>query len=139
MKNIWFIPLLLLGCTSIQQPISQQIDPELAPLYQEFLTDYRRLTNGPDLPFVPRLVFIEADNNILGSCYEDQSIEINRLNIDDDPCQLRVTVYHELGHCLLSLDHRDDRIDIMNATVEPVCAIYLYEWERMLDQLFLDK
>lgn len=47
----------------------------------------------------------------------------------------RATVYHELGHCLLGLDHDPDQNQIMFWRV-PAKAVLMNDWEGKLDHLF---
>jgi hypothetical protein len=49
--------------------------------------------------------------------------------------QKEIAIFHELGHCLLNLDHQDDIPAIMNPVILPE-EYYKFNRTKLLDELF---
>jgi hypothetical protein len=83
--------------------------------------------------------------NRAGVCYvwSDQYNRIHKtqiqvLNIEWDPKVLEGLIYHELGHCVLGLDHVQggkNNPKMMNPYVY-YAELYLEYWQQMVDELF---
>ncbi|MFK7910251.1 MAG: hypothetical protein AB8F34_06570 [Akkermansiaceae bacterium] len=89
---------------------TQGIAPELQPFLDSFITELvnREIeyNNIDDLD----LVFAQLPPNTAGICYIDgQRVEINISFFNDNESLLEL-VYHELGHCILGMEHRDNSI-----------------------------
>lgn len=76
------------------------------------------------------------DEDVYGLCYIAAPLGpragfVNRvvLRTKLSPLLLRLTVYHELTHCVFLMDHIDDRVHIMNTYLPE------YEAERSWDSL----
>lgn len=115
----------------------QRIHPELEPYYLEFLAEAKKRGVVLDTSALRSLSFVEDEGSI-GRCVNSGDAYINKKKTDGDICVTRVVVFHELGHCILGLPHWDEpgRIHLMQSKLEPSCAIYLYLWDQLLDELF---
>lgn len=88
-------------------------------------------------------IFFKDNPDSIGVCfytgnYEPIEVLINERTWSQmtEECQDQL-IYHELGHCLLKQDHRDDYISIMNATDEK-CHIF-YEHKDVLVRELIHK
>lgn len=131
------LPLfLLLGCSEAK-PKEFHLDRELKPYYEDFLLEAKKRNHAVE---TERLGFVSlvSGERYLGKCIYGEGVLVNKSKTQMDPCTLRVVIFHELGHCLLDLPHNDEpgAVHIMQKKFEPSCAIYLYLWEELLDELF---
>jgi hypothetical protein len=87
---------------------------------QEFLNDLKQRNIDIDINTIKFAYIKDKPTQImdtLGSCYwkpykknDIVRIKINE-SIINDPISLKTTVYHELGHCALHLDHNDNFVE----------------------------
>ena len=110
---------ILYGVPGPILPIHTQVDDELKPYYEQFVNDagIRRTKLNTGLETVKVVNEIESPDKdkgtrVIGVCiwhYYDNGVAVRNIEIVksllSDPIQLRLVVYHELGHCLLNLDH----------------------------------
>jgi hypothetical protein len=68
-----------------------------------------------------------------------QSVRVTIQGRPDFPAWERVLAYHELGHCVLGLDHREDRVSIMNANLPDEDYISKHEESLIKDLFRLDE
>lgn len=144
----FFIPLLLLLITSCGPAY---VSDPLRKYFDNFLDEAKK--RDANLPGISQLLGVYTDTDLgrdlpaynlyeekrLGTCYRTLAgnTVIVRESLLSDACELQVLVFHELGHCLLYKDHIDDGgLHIMNSKMEPVCAVYWYYWDTLLDELF---
>jgi|GEM_PF-4276741 len=85
------------------------VDPFLEPFIDDFVAEAAARSISVDVSEIT-MVFVEQDPGIAGVCFLGQGrVEIDpffRTNTGD----LRELVFHELGHCVLAMDHRPDSI-----------------------------
>ena len=100
-------------------PITTEVDAQLRPYYDQFINDasIRRTRLNTGLETVKLVSEIaspdkDKDTRIIGVCiwhYYENGVALRNVEIVksllSDPIQLKLVVYHELGHCLLNLDH----------------------------------
>ena len=152
MREIALIALsLLLGCGSLPTdsefftagglftpPI--QHDRDLHPYVTDFVQDaiaHGRLV----FPHTLRILKYEIlEEDFVGLCttYFDFDGSVAHTEIRIHPkitCEplLRAIMYHELGHCLMQLDHTER--GIMKATTYS-CEYYAEHWDELVDNFF---
>ena len=98
-----FLALSLVSCASFH---SSPHPEEILPVIREFERDFRTRVSVP--------IFIEEiDPRFYGLC-ERQSDGYKKIRISNvamatlNPAQVKMLVYHELGHCHLDLPHRSE-------------------------------
>jgi len=128
----------LFGCD--EEPSSSRafhVDEALKPYYEDFLLEAKKRSRPVD-PSKIHFASLVEDSTFLGKCSYGEGIFVSQKKTRMDPCALRVAVFHELGHCLLDLRHNDESgvTHIMQKRFEPSCAIYLYSWDDLVDELF---
>lgn len=143
--HFWiFIAFICVSCGPLENPAQSEnpakIAPEIKPHYDTFLLEADERKIQLDLKKLKSLTVVSDDNFPLGRCAEG-NVTINLKKVRGDTCTLMVAVYHELGHCLLNKKHspQDGYVHIMQAKMEPSCAIYLFSWKILLDELFAEK
>lgn len=146
-----FLLLLLIGCGSEQVQVDSHTPPDfststsisvlepwsmaLAEYEHQFRVDAEEY--GIDLANQSLIVlqYADLDGETIGRCYpDDRAVYIDPEVVD--PVILKVTIYHELGHCYLNQGHSDG---IMNAGIQvgnP--SMYLDSWNDLLAQLFYE-
>lgn len=145
MKRLILVMLVgLAGCGSAQ--FDANIEPEMVELRAMF--DISMADRGhPEVR--GKVVSMElrdygkGEENTLGMCYYSQeghrglAITIARSFWNRATPEARALVfYHEAGHCLLDLDHRTDKIAIMNPSIGYYqMKIWKEDRERMIDEL----
>lgn len=106
--------------TIITSDIDIRVDPVLQPYLENFLDaaaardidlNSNRLAN-----LTLRFGILEAGT--LGICSSNNS-NLNDIIVSESASErsLRWIVYHELGHCILRMNHRDDFLSIMNTAL----------------------
>ena len=129
--------ILLLLSTSCGAAMSvTPSDSRLIPYYQMFKMDAVRF-NVPLPEKAPLMVVVEKFNkpNIIGLCNHTSYVVSIREDILKNPKQLRMLMYHELGHCMLDRDHTSKKIgQIMSPTV--ASAYTEDRWEKLIFNFF---
>ena len=129
--------LLLLLSTSCGAAMSvTPSDSRLIPYYQMFKMDAVRF-NVPLPEKAPLMVVVEKFNkpNIIGLCNHTSYVVSIREDILKNPKQLRMLMYHELGHCMLDRPHTSKKIgQIMSPTV--ASAYTEDQWEKLIFNFF---
>jgi len=153
---IWLALVGLFGCGADEKP-SPIHNPELMEYVKQFQYDARKRScalDDIDLRRVRRVPEDFEDYGVsivwpsIGFCIEQrESDEIPGIGLEvnlrgwhevwirdfvKDEKQLRGLMYHELGHCYLSLDHVNKENHLMHETV-------LYtetDWDDQVDELF---
>lgn len=93
-------------------------EPELIPLVSRFYNDMAYFHVTPEYYHEITQISYRYDlpANVLGFCkWDSRAIQLNAY-LKEDPVLLEWTVYHELGHCLLDLDHTLERGEIMSVS-----------------------
>lgn len=131
---IVFACFLIQGCGG--KP--NAVDPEIAPLYKEFIADagrYGRFVDteaGLEVAFVPSM----ADGHV-GLCSIPGGVSLSREFWDkSDYITRKGLVYHELGHCMLMRRHSEDPKSIMQPFVEQWQAALTGHYDYALWELF---
>lgn len=124
---------------------SKNIDPSLAPFLQLFLDDAAKHgVTGVDENSLVRLTFDEGEGDIRGSlgfCVSPDFsagrdwVEIGVMPLEarfkkssiesltrEEYLSLAQTIYHELGHCLLFLDHSKDTAKVPSGFSEKIMS-----------------
>jgi hypothetical protein len=124
--------------TAYQQKVPY-VSPVLQPYVNEFLKDMdiSRYYELDSILFVGQSSQICNDDLAVGCC-NNTIVKLKKppyLIVDMD-MYLRVVVYHELGHCVLRLDHQNKRQSIMNPSPTQPLAQYrkwwgMYRYEMM--------
>jgi len=86
----------------------------------------------PSTPVVGQCQSLEYS----GTFYKKRMWNIEILKREYSPNQLRELLFHELGHCIYKLDHRDDKLAIMNPYLSSEKQL-VPAWDEML-QDFID-
>lgn len=153
MKNLYLLVLVCLAiftsCDSDSDsstPIittnapSSNIDSRLQVYLDEFIIEAGKRGVALNADRLSRLdiQFGVLDSDTLGTC--SSSSEKNTITINNNitQSQLRFTVIHELGHCILRIDHRDDVLSIMNSTLREAELANLGD-EAAFDELFQER
>ena len=150
--NVILCLLLFAGCypEPIQQEVTSETDLSLQSYYQIFEQEaaLRGLNiNLDDHDLISRIAQIE-DDDVAGTC-QFNSHASNIITIDLDfwinasRDRRELVVFHELGHCVLYQDHREEENDenaclsIMNSGTSG-CFVYYNDINReyYLDELF---
>ncbi len=137
------VAILLLGCQTYPQA-SRVISPELLPYVEEF----ERITG--------RMVYFEvtfadlSKTNWAGVCTKDrnQTNGFRFVKIDTKTFQIwqrnyyaiEQLIFHELGHCLLNMDHKDKMVDwcpvsIMYPQMFGHTECYFEDREKYIEEL----
>lgn len=108
-----FCFFLLVGCGSTEA----KVDPELASFVEDFLADARAFGVGEGhWHEVSSVGFADlGDLSLAGMCYtKSRKVEIASVHWPyQGPCVRRALLYHELGHCVLDLEHSEVKEDLM--------------------------
>jgi hypothetical protein len=153
-KTIFLIIYSLLGCnTSLALPKHVVIDPVFQPFVQDFIQDaasvgHPIIIDNLVIHFTTKLELI-----YLGECqdwshgrYGTPIIKISQQNWSSLQLQARKSLlYHELGHCVLWLDHDDSWITTSLGDSIPRSLMYtsgdysiaeLKYWSYYINELF---
>lgn len=129
--------LLLLLSTSCGAAMSvTPSDPRLIPYYEMFKADAIRF-NVPLPKKAPLMVVVEkfTKPNIIGLCNHTSYTVSIREDVFKNPKQLRMLMYHELGHCMLDRPHTSKKIgQIMSPSV--ASAYTEAQWEKLIYRFF---
>jgi hypothetical protein len=149
---IILISVIFLGCSVREQ--DGPIDPyKIFPgptVHKDFQKDYEdflNLTVEYRINIVYELSQLSdisygkvTRENVVGYCWS--SAIRRRIAIKENtvfsPKVLRNLIYHELGHCLLDLDHMDDFPAIMNTNLMNPFDYDEKEWDAMVHELMDD-
>lgn len=149
MINVLLSCILLTGCAACGAPPSHPmpvVTDVIKGHVREFLsyTDNYRvqdivLNNLSDLEGI----YIEKipepyDEGAVGLClvavfFPKRIIYLDPAFIQAYPELTRTLVFHELGHCLLDLEHSEDRVDIMYPTLPTIPDT---DWSGAVDRIF---
>jgi hypothetical protein len=129
---------LVISCghekTHIQE--TSGIAEEIKPHYESFIKEAQKRNVQLPLEKLKSAIVTEDPSFPLGRC-QDGHVTINIKKTYGDICTLMVASYHEFGHCILNLPHTTDgKLHLMQPKMEPSCAIYLYYWDSLLDEIF---
>ncbi len=129
MKNLFLIlPLYLFFLVSCDSGSSDslsssignsEVDPRLQVYLDEFLTeaDRRGVTvNGNRLSTLS-IQFGELESGTLGICSSSSRENVITVSTEATEDQFRWVVVHELGHCILRMEHRDNTLSAMNSAL----------------------
>ena len=99
--------------------LDSPVDPELQVYLNEFLVEADKRGVAINGDRMSRLVieFGDIESDALGIC--STGLLTNTITISNDatPDQYRWVVIHELGHCILRMEHRDNTLSLMNSTL----------------------
>lgn len=132
MRSYLFLALVLLaGCGDDRVQI---IDPRAMPIVKQFVED-----GG-----IPVTVSVVQGNTGVdsGRCvFDDETVYISP-DVFEDPDFLAMTIYHELGHCVLFRPH-DDRLmlnnmpeSLMHSNPFKVLSAWYGDRDYYIDELF---
>jgi hypothetical protein len=137
--------IILVGCGS-NNPVNikradAKIEPDLQGFYDEFL-EYSREHGGIVRSILHTMTYVDSientDNSLIvqGEC-AGRSISIRRIPRDDgipwDRVALRTVVFHELGHCLLLLEHTAmGSGQIMDPVMQMSPKYMEYNWDELV-------
>lgn len=148
MKNILVIILMIASCgrstESTTDGSAAPANPEMASLsdintfMNEFFQDAKirgLLLNRSFVEKVELEDVVSNDTEILGLCSGNAHHQVLEFKTGQIKSDMKVTVYHELGHCMLGESHTKSDEDIMYAdyTTKP-----LDHWKQSVDKLFKD-
>lgn len=125
------------------------VDPDFRAVYSDFIDDavkhHAYIHSGlQEIKWTNNIVWGSQDNvTTVGLCswnnYPDgtraSSIQIlrNANGMPWDPVQLRTVLYHELGHCLLGLDHTPaNSHQIMDPVVSLTSDEMVSNWDKLV-------
>lgn len=119
------------------------IDPDLQKYLDEYDSTLAEYGIDVDRSILYRLEYVDelkdGDKELLGICYRyrDQegsyaTVKIKRV---DNPLVIRAIVFHELGHCIQSLDHSKKSGSLMypSLTINPL--YYEENWTKLVDEM----
>lgn len=136
MKRIALLALL----TACGEEIPHEIAPEAQGYYEEFLEHSRAFDRDVSQtnvvirmsPTTPKV----GPWEVKGFC-QDGVVTLNSTywqHMNDN--QKRLLVYHELGHCLLGLDHSSDPRSIMSNSTDLAYPTFVRDPEAAIADLF---
>lgn len=123
-------------------------DPRIIPIIQQFVDDAKRQGISTDLSGlinvqgVPDIMFAANHTAVCERHTDSGTADIwLRSGVFTSTSTLWVSVYHELGHCVLGLDHVEDEDSIMFYKPSLVGPEYYYDrpikqWAVFLDTLW---
>lgn len=120
-----------------QEPIAT--DATLHQYVEQFITDAKAHGVNVNRDMIQKVEMVDLIGNdklILGFCRGDSEHQIIQIRKGMTVNQMKVTVYHEMGHCVLGEPHSTDIEDIM---YEIVSYRPLNHWQFSIDKLFSDK
>ena len=132
---------------TIIQP--NNIQTEFMPYYSQFLREAKK--RGVYLAYDQGLTIEFADDLsmpglpiTLGVCsnvgHGNSTIKINQQQWEHERQAIKfITIFHELGHCILGKVHVQDKQALMNALVDGAVARYSTDLDKLLDEFFYDE
>lgn len=117
-----FIVITLLAALAMIAPI-YKVDPVIEPYVEEFKSIGQSVCNKVDYFTPPKTIIqfkkslLTEKENIIGVCY--RSNISYKIEYDEDyfyglsPTSKKALVFHELTHCMLLIDHSEDRHNYM--------------------------
>jgi len=118
-----------------------RVDPVLQPYLENFLdaAAARGINLNSNRLANLTLRFGALDPGTLGICSSNNSNR-NDITVNENSSErsLRWIVYHELGHCILRMNHRDDFLSIMNTALFTIRLDLLGE-EAAFDEFFREE
>lgn len=156
------LSILVSGCG---KSILRSTDERLLPYVNEFEKEARirgitlpeldylkiEIRSASELPGYMGLCVEETGGAILEGSIKHYTLKISQMTIDRGDFETRVTIFHELGHCLLNRGHYDHNVLVnVNGSyvVMPVSImgtvffsnsqlpiVRLY-WDKYVDELF---
>lgn len=148
---ICLLVVLVIANVKMHIPAEAGIDPRLKPYVETFLkycklykTDCSKtakfkivLVKIPDRKELFKLLGLPF-GTVIGQCWERS----NEIHISEDyyksstPVEMESLLIHELGHCILDLDHTEDtETDIMNPFSLPG-YVYLRHYNELINRYF---
>ena len=95
--------------TAVSESSSEGVDPQLQSFVDNFVEDMNERGIFRDISGLS-VSFAELDDGIAGICIPSQGTVIISPIFRDSTNNLEELIYHELGHCVLGMEHRDDSI-----------------------------
>lgn len=161
MKLIWVLIFFLVGCGRIGGELGDDltgqffgssekhdliVDPVLQPFVDEFFEMSRKHGIHHPEAMVANVTSSHLGRDKGGLCWHYSGggvgepylnmVEIARWIIEEESIdQTRYVVFHELGHCVLGLDHTPRAKHIMNPWMQDTSAPW-FSWEMVEQQLF---
>lgn len=150
MRNLLIALFIItgLGCadsrvlTGTDSPYRFDVDEDFINEYNAFIEEAR--IRNRDLSDRPIIIRYNYQLTTAARCnVQSQTIEVNRAYlkkgiIDYGTWFEEFIIFHELGHCLLNLGHRNDQNNIMIEGYPPSDFAYTSNRSYYLDMLFLD-
>lgn len=129
-----------------KHPVVLSVDPELQPGYDEFLYYSHVLGVSVNdklrnVQLVDSVDYTIPGEVVIGMCYvytaSDGTVAYRDIkilkNLVDDPLTLRTTLFHEMGHCLLNLQHTgSENGEIMDAVIDISDSDALSNWDALV-------
>jgi hypothetical protein len=150
----WFLFALMLLTMPAYGRSQKFVDPALKAYFSEFISD--ALAAGVPMD-VERFVDLKSivfakitTNGVLGYCISAEYLDLGgfhrELNIEIDPemfaslskCDRRALIYHELGHCLLGLDHSPYKDSLMFWYIQPDKSASCNRTKERIHVMFMD-
>lgn len=133
----------------LHKDATPEIDKELKPYVDTFLEycDYYKVDCDKTLQFKIKLVSMKKfdvfykmlgmKGSIIGHCWkQSKEIEINVEYFKTaNHAEMEQLVIHELGHCVLDLEHKEDNVAIMNP-YSLYYAAYLLSYNELMNDFF---
>jgi hypothetical protein len=119
---------------------SKQWETQVDPSLQGWVEEWCRELEARGLPARERLrtvksigigYSVEGARTAECSVYE-RTIELNARHLDRNPCAVRSTLYHELGHLAFGLEHGS--CNIMRARTLPDEQLYCDWWPELVEE-----
>lgn len=146
-RQVFVLGLLFYSCVSplIDEQI-YSVPPELEYYYDSFIQDGKK--HGFDYSSTDVVIqFVEFEGGLAGK-HADRYDDIRHIQIDydiyklneNDTSVVKWLLYHEFGHALLRLDHKESCNSIMHPYFM-FCSTQNFKEneEDMIDQLFLSR
>jgi hypothetical protein len=152
-RQLSIVLLLILIGMNIKVRINAkpQINPALVPYVETFKrlcktykTDCSKVDNFKielvemkDWRKIYKMLGIGSGGYIIGHCWKGSNeIDINIGYFKrSSPAEIEQLVIHELGHCVLDLDHTEETLDIMNSYTLPA-YVYLKYYNEFVNRFF---
>lgn len=140
MKSILLLSLIITGCNQFP-PIAYQ-NPELMPVVNIVLTEGVKRNKFYSIKDIT-IDFADLEESAVGVC--ETGVDNNKIFIDkkywiDMPQDREQIMAHELGHCLLNLEHNDlyknnYPVSLMDSVIFS-SSIFIQHRDYYYDELF---